>query len=218
VPATDSSPRPRRDAGTEARILDAARAVFTSRGTAGARMQEIADRAGVNSALLYYYFRSKDALAERVFLDAASRLFAAVAPLAASGNTVEELVRGFVHNYIDSVRQAPFLPGYVVGEMHQHPARMQALIARVFGALPTQVGHALVERIGGLIMHGVATGTIRPQPPRQLLVSVLALCVMPFVARPMIMEAFALDDPGFDAFLDERKRELPDFILRGLRP
>ena len=55
------------DDGTEQRILDAADAVFVRRGTDGARMQEIAAEAGVNKALLHYYYRTKDGLAEAVF-------------------------------------------------------------------------------------------------------------------------------------------------------
>ena len=54
------------DGDTESRILEAARRVFIRRGTAGARMQEIAAEAGVNQALVHYYFGSKNALAERV--------------------------------------------------------------------------------------------------------------------------------------------------------
>ena len=63
---------------TETRILSAAREVFTRAGTAGARMQDIAREAGVNQALLHYYFRSKQALADRVFREAAATLFAAL--------------------------------------------------------------------------------------------------------------------------------------------
>jgi TetR/AcrR family transcriptional regulator len=211
-------PRASRDATTEARILDAARRAFTRRGTAGARMQEIADDAGVNSALLYYYFTSKEALAERVFLDAAGRLVQALAPLAATGDSIEALVRGFVHSYIDTVRQVPFLPAYILAEMHQHPARMTALMARVFGSLPSHVSQLALGRVSQLLDAGIGAGTLRRLTPRQVMVSVMALTVMPFAARPLIMTAFKLDDDEFERFLDERKAELPGFILNGLRP
>src|SRR5256885_7600605 len=69
---------PRADRETERRILEAARAVFIRRGTAGARMQEIAAEAGVNQALLHYYFRSKARLSDAVFHQMASRLFPAL--------------------------------------------------------------------------------------------------------------------------------------------
>src|SRR5215470_18834221 len=70
--------RRRRDGLTEQRILDAAHAVFVRRGTAGARMQEIAREAGVNQALLHYYFRTKDQLARAAFARAAAEFLPAV--------------------------------------------------------------------------------------------------------------------------------------------
>jgi TetR/AcrR family transcriptional regulator len=70
--------RSSRSADTEQRILDAAHAVFVRRGTAGARMQEIAAEAGVNQALLHYYFRSKEQLARAAFERAGSQLMPAI--------------------------------------------------------------------------------------------------------------------------------------------
>src|SRR5262252_672983 len=70
--------RARRDGDTEQRILDAAHTVFVRRGTAGARMQEIAAEARVNQALLHYYFRTKERLARAAFERAAMQLMPAV--------------------------------------------------------------------------------------------------------------------------------------------
>jgi TetR/AcrR family transcriptional regulator len=206
------------DPDAETRILEAAKRVFVRRGTAGARMQEIAAEAGVNSALLYYYFRSKQALAERVFLDAATHLFAVMTPLAAQGATIEELVHLFVETYIDTVRTVPFLPGYVVAEMHQHPERIQTLLARAAGVSPAVLMQSALARIHVLLQQGIEAGTVRSLTPRQALISVFAVTVMPFVARPILTTLMGMDDEGFDAFLDERRRELPDFIMHGLRP
>jgi TetR/AcrR family transcriptional regulator len=206
------------DPDAETRILVAARRVFTRRGTAGARMQEIATEAGVNSALLYYYFRSKQALAERVFVDAATHLFAVMTPLAAHGATIDDLVHQFVHTYIDTVRNVPFLPGYVVAEMHLHPERIQALLAKAAGVSPSTLMQSALARIHVLLQEGIATGTVRVLTPRQALISVFAVTVIPFVARPILTSLLGMDAQGFDDFLDERRRELPDFILHGLRP
>src|SRR5690348_11057879 len=81
---------PRRDGDTEQRILDAAHAVFVRRGTAGARMQEIASEAQVNQALLHYYFRSKEQLARAAFERAGSQLMPAVIRVVASDDPLEE--------------------------------------------------------------------------------------------------------------------------------
>src|SRR2546425_901472 len=60
---------------TENKILQAAKKVFITKGLDGARMQDIADEAGINKALLHYYFRSKDKLFEVIFMEAATSLF-----------------------------------------------------------------------------------------------------------------------------------------------
>ena len=64
----------------------------------------------------------------------------------------------------------------------------------------------------------VAAGTMRPISARQLLINVLSMVIMPFVARPVLLLAFGFDDAGFDDFLDERRRELPAFIMNALKP
>src|SRR5436190_20088600 len=84
--------RARRDGRTEQRILDAAHTVFVRSGTAGARTQEIAREAGVNSALLHYYFRSKERLAQAVFTRAASQLFPTVLRILASDAALKDKV------------------------------------------------------------------------------------------------------------------------------
>ncbi len=58
-----------KDSSTEQNILNAAISVFQKKGMAGARMQEIADEAGINKAMLHYYYRSKQLLFDAVFYD-----------------------------------------------------------------------------------------------------------------------------------------------------
>ena len=207
-----------RDGATERRILDAARKVFMRRGTAGARMQEIAEEAGVNQALLHYYFRSKDGLSEAVFREAAGRLVPAVTSVLESDDSLEQKVEQFVHLYIDTVRKTPFLPGYILAEMHHHPERLPALVAKVAGGSPTARAAAVRDRLDAELRARAAAGTMRPIDAEQFLVNVLALCVFPFVARPMLNAVFGMDELAFERFLDERRAELPGFIFNALRP
>src|SRR6185436_6737613 len=112
------------DGETEQRILDAARTVFLQHGTAGARMQEIAQEAGVNQALLHYYFRSKERLAQAVFQQMASRLFPALIQTLASDISLDEKIDRLVAIYLDNLSKSPFLPGYLISELHHHPERI----------------------------------------------------------------------------------------------
>lgn len=208
---------PHPDADTEQRILQAARKVFVQRGTSGARMQEIAAEAGVNQALLHYYFRSKDRLAEAVFRDAASRLIPAVSSLLSSDAPLEDKVRQVVHVYIDTIRQSPFIPGYVLAELHHHPERLTGIRDAAHGQ-PVQLVQTLLTKLGSQIAERVAAGTMRPIAPEQFVASLMALVAIPFVARPVLDAAFGFDEDAFQRFLDERRQELPAFILNALRP
>ena len=124
-------------ADTEARILAAARRVFTRAGTAGARMQDIAREAGVNQALLHYYFRSKEALADRVVREAAASIFSALPRVMTAKASLEDILRALVHAYIDTVRRTPFIPPYVAAEAHQRPERVVQIIREITGADPS---------------------------------------------------------------------------------
>src|SRR6476469_7850542 len=115
--------RPEHDVDTERRILDAARKVFIREGTAGARMQEIAREAGVNQALLHYYFRTKEQLAQAAFARAASKFMPAVIAVMAGGGELEDKVARVVALELDHLSRAPFLPGYIIGEVTHRPER-----------------------------------------------------------------------------------------------
>ena len=212
-----SSTNVERDGDTEQRILHAARRVFVRRGTVGARMQEIAAEAGVNQALLHYYFRSKDRLAATVFAEVAGRLLPAIAELLGSDASIEEKVERFIHLYIDGVRQSPFIPGYLVSELHQQPERLTPLIDAA-GPAARLAADAVRQRLGAQLRDAAAAGAIRSITAEQFFVNMVALCVMPFLARPLLDALLGMDAASFDRFLDERRSELPGFILRGLRP
>jgi AcrR family transcriptional regulator len=207
-----------RDGETERRILRAARSVFLRRGTSGARMQEIAEEAGVNQALLHYYFRSKEGLAEAVFRETAGHLAPALFQLLGSDATIEQKVERFVQLYIDTVRESPFIPGYIVAELQFHPERITAFASEVAGVRPSRILRGYLRKLGQQIDAEAAAGRMRRIAPEQMLVNLLSLSVFPFIARPLLNVALDMDDAAFSRFLDERRAELPRFILNALRP
>jgi TetR/AcrR family transcriptional regulator len=207
-----------RDRDTEQRILDAARAVFVRRGTAGARMQEIAQEAGVNQALLHYYFRSKDRLAEAAFREVAGRILPTVFEILGSDVSIEEKVQRFVSLYIDSLSRSPFLPGYILSEIHHHPERARQLFAAAAGTEPGRFATPLLRKLGDQLGARVRDGTMRRISPEQFAINLISLCIFPFAARPMFQAAFGLDDVAYARFLEQRKRDLPAFFLSALRP
>jgi TetR/AcrR family transcriptional regulator len=209
--------QPLRDQQAEQRILDAAHMVFVRDGTAGARTQEIAKQAGVNPALLHYYFRSKERLAEAVFVRAASQLFPAVIRILGSDATLEDKVRQVVHVELDHLMAAPYLPAYVLSELAHHPERALQL-ATAIGVRPAEVGATVFGRLAKQIDAEVRAGRMHPIAPEQFVVNLLAVCVFPFAARPMLMALLGIDQSGFAQFVATRREELAPWFLRALRP
>lgn len=215
---TDQTRSREPDRDTEQRILQAARVVFIRHGTAGARMQEIADEAGVNQALLHYYFRSKSRLAQAVFREAAGRLIPAILQMLGSDELLERKIERFVHLYIDTVRQNPFLPGYILAEVHHHPERMRLMAASLVESPARQAGSGFLQRLQAQLDEERTAGRMRGIAAEQFLVNVISVVVFPFVARPILEVILGLDDAAFSRFLDTRRAELPGLILSSLRP
>jgi len=211
--------RRRRDGDTEQRILDAAHAVFVRRGTAGARMQEIAAEAGVNQALLHYYFRSKEQLARGAFERAGSQLMPAIIRVMASDAPLEEKVEQVVALELDHLSRAPYLPGYIIGEVAHHPERAQQLIAAMtHGLTPDDIRPRVFGALRRQIDERVAAGTLRAISAESFVVNLMSLCIFPFAARPMLQAMLAVDEAGFNRFIARRRRDLVGFFLGALRP
>lgn len=199
------------DQATRDRILAAAHRVFLSKGTARARTQEIANEAGVNKALVHYYFGTKDALANAVFASAASQFLPRIFGILASESlSIEEKVRAVVRDAVDFHLARPYLAGYVISEAHAEPARVRRVMAAAGGAPLGVLRRQLAA--------AAASGQIRRISAEQFVVSLVGLLVFPFVARPLLPGLIGVDAERFPAFVEARKRDLPDFFLAGLRP
>ncbi len=181
-------------------------------------MQEIATEAGVNQALLHYYFRSKDTLALAVFREAAARVFPVLLQIVGSDAPLGTRITRVVHHYIDFLRENPFLPGYVIAEINFDPKRIPALAREALSpGHPKTIRNALAGFDRELQARAQA-GEVRPIRAEQLLVNVASLCVFPFAARPMLGALLGIDGAAWDAFVNARRAELPAFILNSLRP
>ena len=202
---------------TKERILDAAKAAFHERGTSGARMQEIADSAGINKALIHYYFNNKDTLAAAVFQRELRTLVQPVLQTLASELPLEDKVRTVIGMYLDRLTALPQMPGYILAEMHFHPERLEALMTSITESDPRDMADRVFARLGEQIDDAVAAGRMAPMPPHQFMVNLVSLCVFPFASRPLL--SLVLGGPeSFDTMIGERRDSLTQFFLRGLRP
>jgi AcrR family transcriptional regulator len=195
---------------TETQILDAARKVFLENGFDGATMQMIAGEAGINKALLHYYYRSKDRLFEAIFIEAFSRMIPNLMKIFVSEMDFEDKIRAFVETYIGALQENPQIPLFILHELHRNPGRIIELIQST-GLNPAIFFHLVEEQIQKGVMSRI--------DPRQLMVNMLALCIFPFAARPMIQGfIFRNNTEAYEEFLNDRKQLVADFIIKAIKP
>lgn len=199
-----------KDENSEERILEAARRVFMQKGMAGARMQEIADEAGINKALLHYYFRSKELLFDKIFAQAAGKLFPRITTILNSDMPLFEKIEIFIGSYIDVMSENPYLPLFVLNEVHRDP---EGFYKRMSGELKFPRPDKFLLQID----QEVKLGNIKPVNPLQLLMNILSGTVFPFVAKPLFQMHIGVDECQFRQFISQRKTELPRFIIDALK-
>lgn len=223
MPGSDTRPpaadRFERDLNTEERILEAAHQVFLRRGTAGARMHEIAHAAGVNQALLHYYFRSKERLAEEVFRRAAMELLPPLVRLLGDPTIpLADKITRVVEHELDQLSRTPYLPGYILSELAHHPERTEQLIGMLTGMRADAFAPTVLGVLGEQLRAAAEAGTMRPIAPEDFLATLVSLCIFPFAARPLLCTFFRWDDAQWAEFVARRRRDVPTLVREALRP
>lgn len=198
-----------KDLDTEGRVLEAAKRVFVRKGYAGARMQEIADEAGINKGLLHYYFKSKDNLFSAIFEQAFREMVPRQNELFESDLPLFIKLEQFVERYLDFLSEHPYLPAFVLLELQRHPA---AFLHRISGMDMKPNPMKLVMQI----QMEAQKGAIRNINPIHLVVNILSMCVFPFVARPMMQAMLQVSDADYALFIRDRKEVIVDFVKNAL--
>ena len=194
---------------TEDQILNAAKNVFQSKGMDGARMQEIANEAGINKAMLHYYYRSKQLLFEAVFKNAFSLLAPQLNAVLNDDSSIEEKVRNFSSNYISFIEKHPYLPNFIIQELNRNPDFMLKM--------KENNGFPNLEKFKKQVALEVKNGTIKNVNAAQLFINILALNVFPFIAKPLIKGLIAVEEDGFQQIIEDRKTEVADFIINSIK-
>lgn len=190
---------------TEDKILDAAQEVFTKKGMDGTRMQEIADTAGINKALLHYYFRSKQKLFEAIFKKVFKQFFPKIESFILSDIPIEEKLGIFIENYLDLLLKNPFLPTFILKEINRDPVFLASTI-RSQGINPS-IALEMFEK-------EMEAGKIVKMDPRDLMINILSMSVFPIAAKPlMTIVFFENNKKEYRKFLEQRKQTTKQFIL-----
>jgi TetR/AcrR family transcriptional regulator len=193
---------------TEDKILEAAKNVFVTKGMDGARMQEIADKAGINKALLHYYFRSKERLFEAIFSEIVKFAFPKITRIIASDEPIVGKIEQVVDAYIDLLMKHPFIPGFIMKELSRDPSTLFKMIAG-FGFN--------IQLVKDQVQKAMDRGEIIQMKPEHLVVNIVSMCVFPFAARPLLsFVAFKDDKQALNAFFAERADVIKQFVINAI--
>lgn len=198
------------DKSTEKVILEAAKRVFHERGLAGARMQQIADEAGINKALLHYYFRNKDQLFKAVFTEAFARVIPQINEIFDADEPLFDKIRNFAERYTTLLLENHYLPGFIIQEINSNPNFAAEYLTPERRPNP--------QKLLAQIQEEVEAGTIVPVNPLQLVISLLGLCLFPFIAAEMIKHVSGMSKEQYQVFLAERKKHVPEFVINAIKP
>lgn len=196
------------DSTTEEKIKTAARKVFTKKGYSAARTRDIAEEAGINLALLNYYFRSKEKLFDIVMMENLQTfLLGLKGVLHNEKSSLIEKVSMIAEEYINMLKANPDLPLFVLTEIRTNPAKL---------ADTMKIKTLLLESIFFKQLMEATEGKIHPM---HLLINIMGLTVFPFVASPLLQNVGSMKQSDFDNLMEERKKMIPlwfDSIIKGL--
>jgi len=194
---------------TEEKIFEAATEVFVEKGMDGARMQDIADHAGINKALLHYYYRTKEKLFTTVFEMIARKLFKKFAPVFDENLSLEDKIRFFFKEHISFLQENPRLPGFILNEVNRHPERIKKLLASVdFENLWIKLYEQHKEELKRY-------NITRAEMP-QLMISMAAISVFPFAAKGILEGILGKVNVSFNDFIEERKEFAAEFVIKAI--
>ena len=193
------------ETSTEDKIKNAAQVVFHKKGFAAARTRDIAEEAGINLALLNYYFRSKEKLFNIVMLETFQNFFASIFLVFNDDITsLDEKIEKFASHYIDLLFQEPEIPLFIMSEIRNNPVELM----QKTGIEKAVFDSVFVQQY----KKGVKEGIIKDQRFEHFMMNFMGLIVFPFIAKPLFKELIGLNEEQFNNIIKERKALIPIWI------
>ncbi|MBP6335325.1 MAG: TetR/AcrR family transcriptional regulator [Bacteroidia bacterium] len=199
------------DRSTELKIKDAARKIFLEKGLAGARMQDIADEACLNKALLHYYYRSKEKLFQTIFQAELLNFFNNMFEIMNAPITLFEKIERLVAREIDTMNSCPRLPIFILNELAQD---QDSCLMK----MKNMEMHKLHVKFREEVELEISKGTIRKVDPDHLFLNLLSMTGYPFMAKPVVKGLFELEEQAYYEFMQQHKTNVSNLIIDSLKP
>lgn len=188
------------DISTEEKIKEAARKVFSQKGYFGTRTRDIAEEAGINLALVNYYFRSKEKLFELVMQEKVYQLFGTIVPILINESlSLEVKMEIIAETYTDMLIENPDLPIMVFNELKHNPHDFGVKVQ----LMPVLLESSFFQQI---------QARNKSIDPIQFLLSIISLIVFPFIARPIFISLGGISKSEFIQHMNDRKKYIPLWV------
>jgi len=188
-------------ATAEEKIKEAARKLFTQKGFAATKTRDIAREAGINLALLNYYFRSKEKLFEIIMLENLGHFFQGIMVIVNDeGTTFYKKTELLVDFYISRLLDNPDVPLFVLNEARNNPENLP----KKFNLMNSYFMKQFMEEM--------KKGKVKKLDPSHLMMNIVGLSIFPFTARPMMQRIRKINDKEYESLMLERKKLIPEWI------
>ncbi len=198
-----------RTRNTEQKIFDAATELFLEKGVDRTSVREIAAKAGINLALMNYYFRSKENLFDAIFSMLVKKNSEELIRILNSDIGLYDKIRQYVHVYIDMLSENPLLVSFVMAILHRSRERITEMRAISSLYATEQFSRQLIEE--------GKKGNIRLTAPTHFFVDMLSLIAFPFAIKMLVMDRNNITEEEFKEFIKERKKHVPEILIDSLK-
>ena len=198
---------------TEEKIFQAALKIFARDGKKGTTMQEIANEAGINKALVHYYFRTKDKLYDQVFRYILGKYFTSLGESIIHETEFIPMLRAFISKYIDMVMLNPNLPKFMVKELSEGAVALRGKLIDFIKEGELSAPQILLQKFN----ESKSKNEIRDVDPIQLINTIIGACVIISLNIPIVTIIDPAINKNLPEFIEARKRHVFDIILNGIK-
>jgi len=195
---------------TEQKIFEAATDLFIEKGVDRTSVRDIATKAGINLALMNYYFRSKENLFDAIFANLVKKNTKDLIKIMDSDLDLTEKISQYVSTYIDILIQNPLLVSFFMAILHRSREKITEMdvIHNLYGR----------EKFTQQILDEGKKGAIKKTDPSHFYVDMISMITFPFAIKPLIMDKNELNEEEFMKFIEYRKIHITQMLKDSIKP
>ncbi len=195
---------------TEQKIFEAATELFIEKGVDRTSVRDIATKAGINLALMNYYFRSKENLFDAIFANLVKKNTKDLIKIMDSDLELNDKISQYVSTYIDILIENPLLVSFFMAILHRSREKITEMdvIHNLYGR----------EKFTQQILDEGKKGTIKKTDPSHFYVDMISMITFPFAIKPLIMDKNELNEADFMEFIAYRKIHITQMLKDSIKP